>query len=99
MLVHHVDLQVGFTPGDWPADFVAYELDTVTTAFDRRENSPPMRLHATNTNVSYAISAGSDRPVIRGPQASLLAWLMGRSAGADLTVDYGRALPVPPFLY
>ncbi|WP_083598495.1 maleylpyruvate isomerase family mycothiol-dependent enzyme [Actinomadura madurae] len=99
VLVHHVDLQVGFTPDDWPADFVADELDVVTTALNRRENAPPMRLHATNTDVRYDISAGNDSPMIRGRQASLLAWLMGRSAGTDLTLDSGKVLPTPPFLY
>lgn len=99
VLVHHVDLQVGFTPDDWPADFVAYQLDLVTAAFNTRENSPPMRIHAADTNVRYDISTSNDAPVIRGRQASLLAWLMGRSPGNDLTIDNGKALPTPPFLY
>ena len=89
VLVHHVDLQVGFTPDDWPADFVAYELDILTTAINHRENSPPLRLHATDTDARYDISDGTNTPVIRGRQASLLAWLMGRSAGTDLAIDNG----------
>jgi maleylpyruvate isomerase len=97
VLVHHVDLRVEFTPDDWPADFVAYQLDIVTAAFNARENSPPMRIHATDTDVWHEISTGDN--VIRGRQASLLAWLMGRSPGGDLTTDSGTPLPSPPFLY
>lgn len=101
VLVHHVDLRVGVTSGHWPADFVAHELNGVTAALNARENPPAMRLHATDTDTDtrYEISGGNDAPVIRGRQASLLAWLMGRSAGDDLTTDSGRDLPAAPFLY
>ncbi|MFD0691720.1 maleylpyruvate isomerase family mycothiol-dependent enzyme [Actinomadura fibrosa] len=96
VLVHHVDLGVGFTPADWPADFVADQLAIVTAAFSAREDAPAMRIHATDTGARYDIPGGG--PVVRGRQASLLAWLMGRSAGADLDAD-GGVLPAPPFLY
>jgi maleylpyruvate isomerase len=98
VLVHHVDLRVGVAPDHWPAGFVAHELNGVTAAFNARENPPAMRLHATDTGTRYAVSSGDDAPVIRGRQASLLAWLMGRSAGDDLATDRGVALPLPPFL-
>ncbi|WP_067451816.1 maleylpyruvate isomerase family mycothiol-dependent enzyme [Actinomadura macra] len=99
VLVHHVDLRVGPAPDDWPGDFVADELDVVTVALDKRVDSPAMRLHATDTNARYDISINDDAPMIRGRQASLLAWLMGRSAGGDLAADNGGPLPTPPFLY
>ena len=99
VLVHHVDLEVGVTPDYWPADFVGHELQGITAAFNARENSPAMRIHATDTDAWYEISAGESAVVIRGRQASLLSWLMGRSAGDDLTTDSDMALPTPPFLY
>ncbi|WP_185792226.1 DinB family protein [Actinoallomurus bryophytorum] len=94
MLVHHVDLQVGVTPDHWPADFVAHELNGVTAALTARENAPAMRLHATDTGTQYEVRSSNDAPVIRGCQASLLAWLMGRSVGDDLIIDSGRVLPL-----
>jgi maleylpyruvate isomerase len=99
VLVHHVDLRAGVTPDHWPADFVAHELKGVTAALNARENPPAMRLHATDTDARYEVSSSNDVPVTRGCQASLLAWLMGRSAGDDLTTDSDRVLPTPPFLY
>lgn len=73
----------------------------MTAAFNARENPPAMRLHATDTDTDtrYEVSSSNDAPVIRGRQSALLAWLMGRSAGDDLTTDSGMALPTPPFLY
>jgi maleylpyruvate isomerase len=99
VLVHHVDLQVGVGPDDWPADFVSHELQGVTAAFNARENSPAMRIHTTDTDAWYEVSASESAVVIRGCQASLLSWLMGRSAGDDLTTDSDMVLPIPPFLY
>jgi maleylpyruvate isomerase len=100
VLIHHLDLRVGLTPDDWPADFVTYELKTVTSAFDIRGESPSLRLHATDTGIRYEIcAADDDAAVVHGGQASLLAWLMGRSPGDDLITDDGSAPPTPPFLY
>jgi maleylpyruvate isomerase len=99
VLIHHVDLRIGVTPDHWPADFVANELNAVTAAFNTRENSPAMRIHATDTGAWYEISTSNNAVVIRGSQASLLAWLMGRSPGSGLSTDSGMTLPSPPVLY
>jgi maleylpyruvate isomerase len=99
VLVHHVDLRAGVTSDHWPADFVADQLNKVATAFATRKNPPTMRIHATDTGVWHQTSANHDAVVIHGCQASLLAWLMGRSAGDDLITDSGMILPAPPFLY
>ena len=99
MLVHHVDLRVGVTPDQWPAGFVAFELNGVTAAFRARESPPAVRIHATDTDTWYEVSSGNDAVAVRGSQASLLARLMGRSTGDDLTTDTGKQPPAPPFLY
>ncbi|TDB81213.1 maleylpyruvate isomerase family mycothiol-dependent enzyme [Actinomadura sp. KC216] len=49
VLVHHVDLDAGFTPSDWPAEFTSRALDSVVAAFARREDAPRLRLRATDT--------------------------------------------------
>lgn len=99
VLVHHVDLRAGATPAGWPAAFVADELNVVTAAFGAREDPPAVRLHATDTGARYEVTTGGDAVTVRGSQASLLAWLMGRSPGDDLTADGGPPLPGLPFLY
>jgi maleylpyruvate isomerase len=99
LLIHHVDLAAAYTPKDWPADFVEERLTAVTAAFDRRPDAPPMRLHGTDTATSYAIGQDPAAPLISGPAHALLAWLHGRSTGADLTLTGAPSLPDPPFLY
>ncbi len=92
VLVHHVDLDAGFTPGDWPADFTARLLTSVTASFACRADAPDLRLRATDTGQED----GTGEHVVSGPAASLLAWLLGRSPGTDLTGADNIAIP---FLY
>ena len=95
LLVHHVDLRSGFHPGDWPADFVETTLATVVSAYAARDHVPDLRLTATDTGRHYRLGGPRVARVIEGSPVSLLAWLLGRSDGADL----GDSLPELPFLY
>jgi len=103
VFIHHVDLAAGFTPADWPADFTSRQLKTVAAAFDRRPDTPGMRLHATDTDTTLTIGpsgpSGPSGPTITGPQHALLSWLLGRSAGETLDLQGEEVLPAPPFLY
>lgn len=102
VLVHHVDLDAGYTSADWPAGAVTALLARVVAAFAARDAAtvPAMRLAAVDTGTAYAIGAAPGARRVRGPQHALLAWLMGRPpAAAQLTVDGGGPLPEPPFLY
>jgi maleylpyruvate isomerase len=98
VLIHHADLDAGYRPRDWPAEFTTSTLASVAAGFDRRPDAPPMRLHAADTGRSYDVHPDAGAPAIRGTQTALLAWLMGRSPGDDLTTT-GTALPKPPHLY
>jgi maleylpyruvate isomerase len=95
VLVHHVDLRAGFRPGHWPGDFVRTMMDTVVSAFAGREHVPALHVIASDTGADYRLGAGDDALVVRGRQASLLAWLLGRSTGTELA----KALPALPPLY
>lgn len=95
VLVHHVDLRAAFRPEHWPEDFVRDTIANVISAFSSRVDVPGLRLLAGDTGVEYRLGAQKDVLVVRGRQTSILAWLLGRSDGADL----GDSLPVLPFLY
>ena len=99
VLVHHVDLRAGFTPDDWPAEFVLREIGLVVAAFRGRADAPAVRLYAEDAGAWYDIASGAETVVVRGPRAALLAWLMGRSAGESVTAEGRMGLPVVPFLY
>lgn len=99
VLIHHVDLNAGYTPAQWPVGFVRDMLGRVAASFGARDDAPAMRLHTTDIETTYDIGPPRQAPVIKGPQTSLLAWLLGRAQGADLVVHGAAELPRPPFLY
>jgi maleylpyruvate isomerase len=99
VLVHHVDLDIGYAPAHWPADFVQDMLYRVVASLAARDNTPAMQLRAEDTGGTYRLGAAQPCPTVHGPAYALLAWLMGRSAGADLAFHGAATLPTPPFLY
>jgi maleylpyruvate isomerase len=105
VLIHHVDLDAGYTPAQWPTDFVRFMLRLAVSALSKRDGVPAMRLTASDTGTSYELGSTAaftrDTPVIaiHGAQHSLSAWLTGRSPGADLIVQDDEPLPKPPPLY
>ena len=101
VLIHHVDLAAGYTPADWPSPFVAATLANVVRGFSNRTDAPVMRLHAEDTDHWYDVgdTRPTDTPEIRGTQRALLAWLIGRSRGADLSTTHHQPLPLVPPLH
>ena len=99
VLVHHVDLDIGYRPRDWPAAFVSDYLDRAVTALRGHAEWPgAVRMEATDTGrVHEAGDMTSASPVIAGPEYALLTWLLGRSDGDELSREgNGRAPEVPP---
>jgi maleylpyruvate isomerase len=95
--VHHADLGLGYGPADWPAAFVADELELVTGQFAERDDAPACVLQVAGTRQRVRLGpASADRTAaevtVAGPAWSLLAWLIGRDAGAGLSVT-GPASP------
>ncbi len=99
--IHHVDLAAGYSPGDWPADFLSEALPRVAESFAGRDGVPPCVAWAEGAKESFRIGpeqAGPPVVIIHGQPADLLAWLLGRDDGAGLTVARGDALPeLPPW--
>jgi maleylpyruvate isomerase len=87
--IHHVDLAAGYQPGDWPPGFVADALARVAGSFADREDIPACSVLAADTGARFRIGRGG--PVaaptfVRGPAATVLAWLTGRDSGGSLQV-------------
>jgi maleylpyruvate isomerase len=100
VLIHHVDLDVGFGPGDWPPAFVREMLDVAVSSLNERGMAPlPARLVAADSGRAYQLgSDAADAVQISGTEAELLAWLLGRPA-AGLARDKPVPLPPVPSLY
>jgi maleylpyruvate isomerase len=94
--VHHVDLDLGYTPAHWAAAFVHRQLRRTAEDFRSRPDTPAMTLRALDDGTEYLLGGDDGTgPVVCGPQAALLAWLIGRSEGSGLMLmeDAGPAEP------
>jgi maleylpyruvate isomerase len=106
VLIHHADLDAGFTPAHWPAQFTGPQLGLVVERFNNPvyiRESPAFRLHAEDTERLLSVRCEPDQtdaddgiPVIEGPEAALLGWLTGRTSGDGLNVEPRGPLPVLP---
>jgi len=100
VLIHHVDLHLGFGAASWPAPFVDDMLTITAGALINRSPAPlSARLETSDTGRSFQIGSSADAIQIRGTEADLLAWLLGRSDGAGLSSDYPGPLPSVPSIY
>jgi len=89
--LHAVDLDAGASVADLPDGVVDTLLDDATGVLSGREGCPAVLLAPTDREQTWAL--GADGGVeVRGEAAQLLAWLIGRSDGSDLTGDP----PTPP---
>jgi maleylpyruvate isomerase len=99
--IHHVDVAAGYSPGDWPEDFVSEALPRVAESFAGRDDMPPCVAWADGAKDSFRLGPEQADPpsaIIRGQPADLLAWLLGRGDGTRLTLARGDALPeLPPW--
>ena len=101
VLIHHVDLDLGFGPDHWPPWFVREMLTVAVRGMNERGLAPvPARMQATDTgHVCQIGGEQADAVQISGPEADLLAWLLGRSDGAHLSRDRPGPLPLVPSIY
>lgn len=95
VLVHHVDLRAGYGPEQWPVDFVKALIADVVAAFAGRVGVPSLQLFAVDTGAEFRLGVQGGARIVHAEQASLLAWLLGRSPGVGCEND----LPALPFLH
>lgn len=85
VVIHHTDLDAGFTVADWPEDF----LDAMFNQLVRdRAGGSSMRLRTPDGEVLLGDGSG---PIVSGSRADLTWWLLGRGEGTGLQAD--PALP------
>jgi maleylpyruvate isomerase len=90
--VHHADLDLGYSPASWPADFSTALIERRREELAQRpDGGPSMVLSATDVEGLWTFGQGAG-PEIHGTAGELAWWLVGRS-GANLTCSGGE-LPV-----
>jgi maleylpyruvate isomerase len=108
VLIHHVDLRAAYSPAHWPEYFTEPELGMIAARFSNpvfTPETPAFRVHAEDVDrgeqgeAVYGVGTSVDdenAPIVRGPSAALVAWLIGRSGGDGLNVEPHGPLPQPP---
>ena len=91
--IHHVDLGLAYGPDDWSEDFARRALDQIAPTFLADRHCPVERL-AEAGGPTWRV--GRSGPTLTGTAQQLLAWLVGRSDGGDLTSDPPAAVPRAP---
>ncbi|MFC0526940.1 maleylpyruvate isomerase family mycothiol-dependent enzyme [Phytohabitans kaempferiae] len=95
--VHHVDLDAGYRPDDWPDAFSQHLLREVVSDLNAAAGVTPLVLRPTELEHDLTIGqTEADTPAIAGPTFELAAWLSGRSSGVDLNATQQGPLPTPP---
>jgi len=95
--VHRVDLDLGYGPDGWPAEFTERLLRDLTgpTLAERLPAGVRLLLHAADTAEEWAVgSSGSSEVAVYGPSRALACWLAGRVAPVQgLLKTDGAGLP------
>ena len=100
VLIHHVDLDLGFTPGDWPHPFVADMLKLLASGLGQRGGMAALRLASRDGGGVFTIGdAGPADVTVTGSEPELLAWLLGRADGRGLGREPDGPLPAIPAIY
>jgi len=89
--LHRTDLDLGHSPAEWPAELLTVLLPHAVDDLAERAGEP-LVLQATDTWATLECGAHAAHTV-EGPQASLTAWVTGRSDGRDLVVVPEGDLP------
>jgi maleylpyruvate isomerase len=94
VVIHHVDLDVGYEitdidnqTGEWLLEWCAFRLGN-------REDFPKLQL-TSDSGVTTAVGSLGEPIVVTGSSANLIGWLLSRTDAS--AISGGDALRLPPF--
>jgi maleylpyruvate isomerase len=92
--VHHVDLDAGYTPADWPEAFTHRLLHELVHDRPRSDGTlPVVAVHVDGLAHPLQLGTGTPAVTVSGPGHTLAAWMSGRSDGSSLVVSPTGPLP------
>jgi maleylpyruvate isomerase len=94
VVIHHVDLDVGYEITDIDAQTAEWLLEWCAFRLGNRENFPKLEL-TSDSGFTTTIGSVGDPVAVSGDTAKLLGWLMGRTDAS--AVNGGDGLQLPPF--
>ena len=92
VVMHHVDLDIGYGMGDIDNSTAEWLLEWCSFRLRDRDEFPKLELTSESGFTITLGSSGEARP-IRGTSANLLGWLMNRVGPDAVTGDAGLKLP------
>lgn len=92
VVIHHVDLDVGFEISDIDAQTAEWLLEWCAFRLRDRVEFPKLELTSDSGLQIFVGSAGEPIP-IRGTSANLLGWLLNRTDASAVEGDQGLQLP------
>ena len=84
--IHHVDLDAGYQPDDWPADFVQVALARVARDFAGRADAPRLLACPEGQEAAFPIGPATPGPATPGPASTAPASTAPASTGPGSTV-------------
>jgi len=97
--IHHVDVDLGYTPEDWTPEFAGRTLDQLSPLFRDARDCPVGVLAATDGEGRWEVAPSGSKPTgsqLSGPRTALVAWLTGRTAGEGLEISPAGEVPPAP---
>jgi maleylpyruvate isomerase len=86
--IHHVDLEVGYSPDAWAQDFAEELVDGM---LKRQQPESAFLIRPLDTDRTWeAGEPGDDAAVVTGPVAHVAWWLTGRPATAQVSCSRGE---------
>jgi maleylpyruvate isomerase len=94
VVIHHVDLDVGYEVDDIDETTAAWLLEWSAFRLRHRDEFPRLNM-TSDTGLQISIGSSGGPLAVRGTNARLLGWLTSRAAPS--TVDGSDGLHLPPF--
>lgn len=97
--IHGIDLGSSRSFPDLPPGVVDALLDEVTQGFAARDDCPPIVITLTDRGERLRIGGTGDPVEVEGTAPAALGWLLGRTAGQEMTTVGAPPLPdIPAWL-
>jgi maleylpyruvate isomerase len=84
VVIHHVDLDVGFQITDIDDQTAEWLLEWCAFRLRDREEFPRLQL-TSDSGVTTAVGSASEAVLVSGSSANLLGWLLGRTDASAIT--------------
>ena len=96
--VHAVDLDGSARIEQIPDSIAVALINEVTATLNSRDDCPGVVLRASDTSHDWTMGPAESAVTLRGTQAALLGWVIGRSRGDGLHASGGTLPPAPRWI-